>query len=1249
MRKILSLSFKILFVGLVGLFLINWFNPKVEAQVLSGSGTLEDPYLIDSEDDFINMNGSSAHFKMVNTITITSTSLGIETFDGVFEGGGYSIKNLNGMFVTNLTGEINNVVIESPQTFTASLDISESKHIGLGKYYYGYLVSETSTSIWTKPQYFGYVSGTVVGGVINNVRVTNATINTNSSTRDILTGTNKTASMIGFVAGNIKSDSIIKNCTVDNSTLIYSTCYAVGGIVGYSSNSTITGCLTTNLTITTKDGVELTSMPKAFVGLIAGEIVWGYLEKCIVTDINSSSVYLSVVGCITSNNNGQSRVNVRDIYYDETVAAFSTNHYDDATYEKVLVSEDPHLTANASSSEYGHIYDYYANSSYPQYIFIYNINEYDGTSTASIINDFNEIVEIGKHVLTRSDVTTLPAKYVAAADRKIAVNYNISPMTIGDLMIDKISYSIDEANTNCEASIRFLYKWNEYTSFESVKEDTVANKLAGEWKIVAKVDTIDIIVASGQLNVEPFNIENAYFAYTQERKYNGYEHTTRPAAFTEKGGLSLDVELSGDTTATEVGSYEVIAKGTGIATGTVTLPWTIIKGTATSITASNVTTIYDGNFHNIEVSGVKDGSTVFYSMDEQNYSTTLPEIKNAGTYTVYCKVTNPNYEDFYSSATVTINQRTVSITWGETQLEYNGKPQFPEVTLGNIVSGDTVYITSKTGEATEVKTTFYTAKITGINDPNYKLPSSTTKYYYINPKKIDYLEIEDKVYNGQVQYADIPTEGYVASGNYGWTDVGEYKITISPGKNYEWMNGGVANIAYTFKITKATNEWIVKPSIEGWVYGDDPNEVVYEALFNSVSVMYRLKGTEQTSKEVPTNAGTYEAIVSTLSNPNISNVITETLEFTIEKINPTYQLPTNVTAVYGTLLKDVVIETESAGTWVFVDELTTVGDVGINVFKVNFVPNDVVNYNRVEEEINITVLKADIAYTAPLVVDNLVYNNTNQALITEGSAVGFIIEYKVDDGAWQIDLPTGLDAKEYTIYYRILGNNNYNPVEESLNVRISPKELSVESISLKPVHIGNDYQFELEGATFTEEIKTEDFKVINFELSDNLVGTQNIKVYLELLNSNYVLLNNEFTTTVEIQDHEQELDDNDCTTSVTCKYCDYVFVEALEHDLKDEYQKDETHHWHECQHEGCESLEKEKHEYGDWVIIKEATQKEPGLKQKECVCGAIITEQIPQLPPSTSPIVFVVISISALIVILLLVYWFILRKKFIKK
>jgi len=138
MRKILSLSFKILFVGLVGLFLINWFNPQVEAQVLSGSGTLEDPYLIDSEDDFINMNGSSAHFKMVNTITVTSTSLGIETFDGVFEGGGYSIKNLNGMFVTNLTGEINNVVIESPQTFTASLDISESKHIGLGKYYYGY-------------------------------------------------------------------------------------------------------------------------------------------------------------------------------------------------------------------------------------------------------------------------------------------------------------------------------------------------------------------------------------------------------------------------------------------------------------------------------------------------------------------------------------------------------------------------------------------------------------------------------------------------------------------------------------------------------------------------------------------------------------------------------------------------------------------------------------------------------------------------------------------------------------------------------------------------------------------------------------------------------------------------------------------------------------------------------------------------------------------------------------------------------
>ena len=56
------------------------------------------------------------------------------------------------------------------------------------------------------------------------------------------------------------------------------------------------------------------------------------------------------------------------------------------------------------------------------------------------------------------------------------------------------------------------------------------------------------------------------------------------------------------------------------------------------------------------------------------------------------------------------------------------------------------------------------------------------------------------------------------------------------------------------------------------------------------------------------------------------------------------------------------------------------------------------------------------------------------------------------------------------------------------------------------------------------------------------------------------------------------------------------------HNFSNSWSKDDTYHWHACS--GCsEKEDKEYHQYGDWVITKEASEQEEGQKHRECsVC-----------------------------------------------
>ena len=77
------------------------------------------------------------------------------------------------------------------------------------------------------------------------------------------------------------------------------------------------------------------------------------------------------------------------------------------------------------------------------------------------------------------------------------------------------------------------------------------------------------------------------------------------------------------------------------------------------------------------------------------------------------------------------------------------------------------------------------------------------------------------------------------------------------------------------------------------------------------------------------------------------------------------------------------------------------------------------------------------------------------------------------------------------------------------------------------------------------------------------------------------------------------------------------------------------------------------HTYGEWVVVKEATENEPGLEERTCSCGEKETREIPQLPAKSklSGGVIALIVVGSLAVLGgggFALWFFFLKKKFVK-
>ena len=115
-------------------------------------------------------------------------------------------------------------------------------------------------------------------------------------------------------------------------------------------------------------------------------------------------------------------------------------------------------------------------------------------------------------------------------------------------------------------------------------------------------------------------------------------------------------------------------------------------------------------------------------------------------------------------------------------------------------------------------------------------------------------------------------------------------------------------------------------------------------------------------------------------------------------------------------------------------------------------------YEKISKDIVVTVQTANISaslITPPTAQENLTYTGQEQALITAGSVTsGGTMQYSLtENGTYSQDIPTGTDAGAYTVWYRVIGDENHNdtaPASVAVSIGKKPLTLSGVTAASKP-------------------------------------------------------------------------------------------------------------------------------------------------------------------------------------------------------
>lgn len=313
---------------------------------------------------------------------------------------------------------------------------------------------------------------------------------------------------------------------------------------------------------------------------------------------------------------------------------------------------------------------------------------------------------------------------------------NIKYVSTDGIVIDTIAPQVSgvENNQTYTKTQTFTVTDN---NLDTVKVD---DKVVTSYTLVPKKGTytIEVTDKSGNkttLNNITVNWEKVKKPTVESKVYTGQTLT----ANISENGLYTVKENNGGIDVNEYDVQLTLKDPTNYRweDGTVdtTVKFNITQATQVVTKPTTKTLTYNGSEQELVNAASTNGGTVKYSLDNKNWSTSIPTGKDAKEYTVYYKVEgNKNFKDVdVQEITNKINPRTINLNWNK-ELTYNGKEQLPTATVNNLVDGDKCEITVDGDKHKNVGT--YEAKATKVSNPNYKLPENVTTSYTIKPKDI---------------------------------------------------------------------------------------------------------------------------------------------------------------------------------------------------------------------------------------------------------------------------------------------------------------------------------------------------------------------------------------------------------------------------------------------------------------------------------------------------------------------------------
>ena len=294
-----------------------------------------------------------------------------------------------------------------------------------------------------------------------------------------------------------------------------------------------------------------------------------------------------------------------------------------------------------------------------------------------------------------------------------------------------------------------------------------------------------------------------------------------------------------------------------------------------------------------------------------------------------------------------------------------------------------------------------------------------------------------------ITYSGTSYSGVTYNGTQVPLEAGTYTVTIKiTNSNYSFDK-----VVGSFVVEKAENSWTITPSIEGWTYGDEPNDPEYQSKYGEVEVEYSLVGSNTWTKTVPVAAGEYKVRFVVEEGSNYLGISKE-LTFTIEEKEITANV-TNGGGSYGD------VDPVSASLNGVVDgdivniKITYTGE-GYSSTKVPVAAGEYVatitidnpNYSLIETKVTFVISQAENSWTITPSIEGWTCGDEPNDPEYQSKYGEVEVEYSlVGSNSWTKTVPVA--AGEYKVRFVVEETDNYTGLSKEITFEI--KEVQEEN------------------------------------------------------------------------------------------------------------------------------------------------------------------------------------------------------------